>query len=366
MKAEIINFLKGTLSKVVTSGEKFLEKPRPLLLPGTIFFAVAGILEVCIYYAANVFGLPWFVELMCLVGGVIIIIIATLFLTISIPAYNFGVVERFGKRTRVLYEGLNLRLPFEEVKFISMEVISVEVKTGFTTFDKLHLTCVGSLQYRANPDVRDEENRNVFVTMSESIIKSGIVAGIEAKLGALGGVYKGEDFIQSRHAIADIINAFLRLGTLPHEEHQKNGCGVQDCKFIGQRVEAKDLIEFYNSHWDWIKKMLSETQGSSQSGIETLYGIDIRKFELSDISFEKETKEAFEKEQQVKAKKNAYLTKLAMAKITMRKLGASPQVALNSVDVALDPQVKKSVVSVEGEIGVLGGLLGKLTNEGGR
>ena len=108
---------------------------------------------------------------------------------IEIPAYHFGVVERFGKRIdTILYEGLCIKLPFiDSVELISTELVEIDVPANFTTQDKLQLTCNGSLQYRPDPLVK-RKGKCVFVEMSEEIIKSGIEDTIKAKMGALGGI----------------------------------------------------------------------------------------------------------------------------------------------------------------------------------
>lgn len=329
----------------------------------TILISMAGILEMSLYYLASLLGGGWIGYIFLLCGGVIIVVITLNFL-IKIPAYHFGVIERFGNRTgRILYEGLNYLLPFEEVKIVSQELITVEVEADFTTRDGLSLVCKGSLQYRPDPRVVDNEGRNVFVTMSENAIKIGIVDGIKSKLGSLGGIYEGNDFVENRITISQIINVALRLGRDPHEIHaagDKNKCGVEGCKFKNP-VSIKDLVEFYKKHWPLVKKTLDkeDKKPRDRSNVERRHGIDIVKFALADVDFTKETKADLEKQRRTKIVKKAYEEKISMAKLAVIELGASAQVALNSVDVTTDPQIKKSVVSVEGEAGVLGGILEK-------
>ncbi len=228
---------------------------------------------------------------------------------VQIPAYHYGVVERFGERTKkIFYEGLRVKLPYvDKVQLISMELSEIDVSVVFTTMDKLQLTCSGSLQYKPDPEVKDSADRNIFITMSEGIITSGIADAIKAKLGALGGVKKGKDFIENRHAIADIINCFFRLETPPHMDHNPQTCGVSNCKFPQcppGSIDAKDLMVFYNQHWRLVKRALdNEKNRPDRSQIEGRYGLDVVYYALSDIGFSKATQEAFEKEKQAEAKK---------------------------------------------------------------
>ena len=265
---------------------------------------------------------------------------------IEIPAYHFGVIERFGKRIdNILYEGLCTKLPFiDSVELISTELVEIDVPANFTTQDKLQLTCNGSLQYRPDPLVK-RKGKCVFVEMSEEIIKSGIEDTIKAKMGALGGVKNGEDFIKLRHAISDMLNCFFRLEEPPHKRHNPATCGIPGCKVpIGNQTNAEKLLDFYSTHWVEVKNALKNT--SSASEVEERYGIDIEYYALASIDFSKATMEAFEKQKQADAKAGAFDRKIEMAK-KAQALGASAQVALNAADISLDPSVNKKVVSVE-------------------
>ncbi len=291
---------------------------------------------------------------------------------VKIPPYHFGILERFGERTgKIFEEGLAFKIPFiDDVGLVSLELGELDVdNVKFTTSDKLQLEVQGSLQYRPDPNIVDSNGRNVFITMSEEIIRSGIEDAIESVLGGLGGVYKSEDFIGNRQALGDLLNAIFRLGAPPHLHHDVGNCtvcAVNTPKF-GEIVDAKDLIDFYNSHWQLVRGIISQErhQLTDFSPTENRYGIDVEAFFLSRVDFSKEVKEAFEKETQAKARQKAFKFKLEMAE-KAKALGASAQVALNAADVSLDPEIKKNVVSVEGEAGVLGGIIGNLSKGGGQ
>lgn len=288
---------------------------------------------------------------------------------VQIPAYHFGVLERFGRRTgRILEEGLGVKLPFiDSVELISTELVEIDVPANFTTKDKLQLTSSGSLQYRPDRKVAPD-GRCVFVEMSEEIIKSGISDTVKAKLGALGGVKVGKDFIELRHSISDMLNCFFRLERPPHKDHNKTQCGISDCKISnGDEIDAAELLEFYKTHWLIVKEALDSERNDvhTRSEVETRYGIDIEYYALASIDFSKATMEAFEKKKQAEARAGAFNKKIEMAK-KAQGLGASAQVALNAADISLDPSVEKKVVSVEGDVGVLGGIVAAMTKGGGK
>lgn len=307
--------------------------------------------------------------LLFVVGVVWLVLVAI----VKVPAYHFGILERFGRRTgRIIEEGFGVKIPFiDDVELVSLELGELDVDAKFTTSDKLQLEIKGSLQYRPDLGIVDTEGRNVFITMSEEIIRSGIEDAIASVLGGLGGVYQSDDFISNRQALADLLNAIFRLGTPPHLRHDAKNCAVcvanksQNKPQFGEVVGAKDLIDFYNSHWQLVRGIISQErhQLTDFSPTEKRYGIDVEAFFLSRVDFSEETKKAFEKQKQAEAREKAFGVKIRMAE-RVKTLGASAQVALNAADVSLDPDVKKSVVSVEGEAGILGGIISNLGKGG--
>ncbi|MFA5999590.1 MAG: SPFH domain-containing protein [Candidatus Paceibacterota bacterium] len=292
---------------------------------------------------------------------------------VIVPEPSFGVHLRFNKRTgRIIEEGLESKIPLiDKVELFSTELDKIEVNVNFTTIDKLQLTLVGSLQYRPDPRISDDpadlnrlaENRrgkNTFFAMSQEIIKSGIEDALRSLLGGLGGVYEGSKFIGNRQALGSLINSILRLSKPPHLNHNAGTCGIPGCA-MPEKIDAQDLVSFYNTHWKGVQDDIEQGKKNDTecSPIEIRYGIDIETFALANVDFSDATKEAFEKEKQAEARQKAFRFKMEMAQ-EAKKLGASAQEALNAADVSLDPKVSKQIVSVEGEAGVLGGIVSKI------
>src|SRR3989344_42978 len=244
---------------------------------------------------------------------------------VIIPGPSYGVHLRFGKRTGKIYEeGLGLKIPIiETVELFSTELDKIVVSANFTAKDKLDLTLIGSLQYRPdshisddpedlNRPARDRQGKNTFFAMSDEIIKSGIEDAVKALLGGLGGVYDGQEFIGNRQALGAMINSVLRLEKPRHLNHDSTTCGVPGCT-RPKKIDAKDLVDFYNSHWMHIKDAVDKRPETEYSPIEIRYGIDIEIFALANVDFSTATKEAFEKEKQALARKAAFRHKIAMA-----------------------------------------------------
>ena len=309
------------------------------------------------------------------------LLIAVVFIMNSIMivrAARFAVVKRFGRRIGgrrgVLLEGFHWLLPIiETAEIVSMELAELKVNATFTTKDKLQVTVNGSLQYRPDPEVTDNQGRNVFVAVTEQVIKTGIEEAISGRLGGLGGKYDGMAFVENRQALGDIINALLKLKTAPHLTHPSD-CSLAECGIKAARIPADKLIEYYNAHWEDVNKRFADLkklkkgggpprQDNEHSDIEERYGIEIETFAIGNVDFGEQTKKDFEKEQQVVARAKTFTNKMELALRVHNELGGSAQVALNAADVSLDPAIKKTVVSVEGEAGVLGALVSKFSGD---
>ena len=351
------------------------------------------------------------------IGVVAVLVVDSIVLT---KAYHYGVLERLGDRTgKIYFEGLGFKIPlFDRVKFISMAPLPINIEAFFTTgklkkpgdkeddeADKLQVDVTGSLQHAPDPFVIDDEGRNVYISMSEKIIKDGIQDKIRDLLGGLGGIYQAEDLIGNRQAFGDLIDQILKCAVPYHLRHKKGtvdkgetlkglgngGCGDENCRFEEQ-VPREELIEFYNSHWRYLKEeerrrkkekneksrasrktgamsrkevMAISKQNSNISPVEQRYGLHILTFANARVDFSKEVKAAFEQRKLAKERRKAFDVKLEMAEQAQSRIDdISGQEALNAADVSLIPEVAKgkSIVSVEGKLGVVGGLVKAVTN----
>ena len=349
-----------------------------------------------------------------LIWSLLIALVAALIVDslVITQAFHFNVHERIGKRIgKVSLEGLDFKVPLiDKVKEISMSLEPISIEVNFTTKDNVQLALTGSLQHNPDFNIVEEEGPNKganrYISISEKVIKDGIEDMISDVLGGLGGKYDAVDFIKSRQALGDIINNLLQFEIPYHLRHHRKAhdgstCGAadckvcdaapgydaaEDCKYEGcgvknfkrgeevikvcnfdERVDAEDLLDFYNSHWKYLKKsrVEEEKQKKSPSSVEKRYGIKVEVFALANVGFSKEMKDALEAQKQAEARAVAFGKKMEMTEkvIDLAKLKVIPvtmQEALNSADVSLTPTIanNKKVISVEGAAGVVGGLLG--------
>lgn len=301
---------------------------------------------------------------------------------VFINAVNYGVVWRFGGQTKgTRKEGLNLKFPIvEKIKTVSLELKTKEIKVEFTTKDNLRLTIPGSIQYRADSHVLDGDDKNVFVRVSDEAVAKGIERDIQAKLGGIGGQYGGEDFIKNRQALDSIINSILRLDNPLHLTYDFASCEKKSCSFckkqsnkkgIDKGIMADQLINFYNTHWKPVKELLDHENDpeniNNRSNLEKRYGIDIVKYSLAEISFTEETQGAQEERKQAEYRAQAGIK---IIKLAEQAKSSSPDIssqqALNWADSILNPDTPRTMISVEGDSGILGGLLGLIPKEKGK
>lgn len=295
-----------------------------------------------------------------------------------IPAVQFGVVKRFGKRTgRVLGEGLKFVVPFfDVVDLFSEKLDSDEVEVGFTTKDKVRIDVRGSTQWRADKSVGYlKEGTKVvrFIEMSADAIEQGLRDAVESLLGAIAGLHDVNDFINKRTPLEQLINASLRLEEPPHLFPEKIAerlsvpgalpVAIGDLKDADGKpfltpaqneVPPDRYLAFYAQYGKEIRALLKEEQDeqSQVSPVEERYGISIVTFALAQVTFDEKTQEAFELARQADARTEA-AGKLSLNVIelaaTLRKKNKklTQQEAINQAAATLGIATK-NVISIEG------------------
>ncbi|MDP3999095.1 MAG: SPFH domain-containing protein [bacterium] len=245
----------------------------------------------------------------------------------KIPPMYYGRVSAFGKRGRVVKEGLRFLIPFvEEVEFYSKEMQRIPLEVTATSKDKLEIILQVTVTFV--PDW------NLITAYEESTKERNgeLIDGIRAVVGEIAGVKKAEDFIQRREAIGHLINCLLRLKDLPHE-------GVS----INQRLQFYEILASEISQL--LKKETSVPDERSE--IEDKLGIDILDAHLKQIDFSPATKAALEKDRQTQAAMKATERMLGTAERIQKTLNLEGSEAANFVLVTAG-HAKKQVVAMEG------------------
>lgn len=283
-----------------------------------------------------------------------------------VPANHFGVIQSWipFRNLRVMKEGLNFKFPFiDKVKFISLEMGEDSFVISFNLKDRFPLVCGAALQWAPDPDIVDAEGRNVFYTLSEKVICSGIEKAVQATLGEICGTIKDFDkLITERSALRDWVNCKMRLEKLPHQNHDPKTCGVPNCKMkMGSQITTKDLLRYYKTHQDMVGKALKgeKDRPAERSEFEKRYGIDIVAFVTYEIVPSPEANKAFEREQESAANERANENDVKMVE-SLVGTGVEPIAALNHVRMMKHPDMAKGVrvFSLEGLHGSLANIFG--------
>lgn len=271
---------------------------------------------------------------------------------IIVPKMHLGAVYFLGWYTGLTYtEGLKPIIPFlTEVRAYPAKPqrldIKVEVETDEGDGSSLNITIDGNTEFYADKSLMWR-----YRMETDDTIKNGIVSAIKQELNVIAGKIKGFDFISFKEEIALIINCMLRLRDLPHR------CATgPDFNEAEDYIQAENRLAFYKKHRPKIIWLLNHEaeRRNERSAIEERYGIDIRIFNLSDISFTQEMKKAFEKKREAEATmKGAEILAKRQEEIARKwqesELGLSPEAASNKADVVTGKAVKQ-IMAFEGPI----------------
>jgi len=268
--------------------------------------------------------------------GIIAVLIAITFPSIIIiPTVNYGLVLRFSRRTgRVLKEGLRFIIPFiEKVQLFEYKQERTPIDETFLAHDQFEVRVKGSILWQP-----DRRLLKTFIQRSEDSIRGGMGETVQSILGIVAGQKGGSDFIREREAIDLLINAVLRLETPPHINKAPG-----------------EWLAYYNDNRDGVREALEvKTNGKKKknmedeplksereiSDIERLFGIEIHRFALADVSFGEATTKALEQKKQNEARADAAQSKLRLIDEYIYK-GVTPQQAIVASEVSLGESEKR-------------------------
>ncbi len=258
-----------------------------------------------------------------------------------IPPMQYGIVNTFGRRGRVVGEGLTLLIPFaQKVDIFSTELQLVDIPVKAKSNDMSGIIINGLVQYALDPkliSIYEETSRN---------IAKALIAAVENEIGAVAGTKKLEDFVKEREAMVLLINCLLRLKDLPHENPK-----TVDEQSDGKATPVPQRLAFYRKHANRIKQFLAEESQKTEerSKIETAYGIDIRVFDVKDISFTPETEKILEKTRQAKALSKAAEI-LRTSNKQFQELGLNAQQSEDAAEIALGLTTDNRKFSLQGSL----------------
>jgi regulator of protease activity HflC (stomatin/prohibitin superfamily) len=255
---------------------------------------------------------------------------------VTVPPVQKGIVLRFGQRTgEIMDEGLGVKWPFiETVELAALGLKRAELEIKFPSKGNKEWLVVEAV-FTYHPDLTIGSNgRSVYVEVAEKDLRDTVADKISSKIAGLSQFYSSEYLLRSRPAIADYIRCWLRLKNMPHEHS----------------MHAKDVLKYYADERVAVKTALDNErkQPDEHSEIEMCFGIDVEDFILSELDFTAETIAAREEQVHTEMKARALDVRFKKIRDLLALPGATFQEAVDEVDIALDPRIKRQIISVEG------------------
>lgn len=266
-----------------------------------------------------------------------------------VPPVHYGIVIRLGRRTgKILPEGLHFVMPLIDlVKIYEYKLDTKIIKLSFFSKDNLEIIIQALVQWRPDRRVKTNEGQNKFIENKEETIISGLGEAIKSVIGDIIGQVTALTFVNKKKAVEQYIDCLLRLPTPPHSNPRIINPALKLKKFL----KATSRLNFYEKYSNQINDLLAReaSEIDRRSEIENRYGIDIIAFDMGEVDFSIGTRKVLElkkqTEEKLKADELEEAKKVEMAK-ELKKLGLSPQAAVDSAEVTLD-QAKKEVRSFQ-------------------
>lgn len=169
----------------------------------------------------------------------------------GIPFGHFGVELSFGagRTTNVITdEGPSFHWPWVQVMLVSQEVVSATDTLKFRSAYGIPVRVRYTVQFRACPDIRDNEDRNVFIVKALDDpnldnIKRYIRQHLDIQFGWACRRASAEDLLRSERALELFGRCLLKLPEPPNEDPAFRG---------DHSLDDSELIRFYISNRDKI------------------------------------------------------------------------------------------------------------------
>lgn len=138
----------------------------------------------------------------------IVIVLAIIFSgLVTVQQNTIAIVTMFGKYRRVLYAGLNFKIPFFEQIFkrVSLQNRSVELEFQAVTIDQANVYFKSMLLYSVL-DSNEETVKNVaFKFISERDLMQALIRTVEGSIRAFVASKKQAEILSSRKEIVDFV-----------------------------------------------------------------------------------------------------------------------------------------------------------------
>ena len=181
------------------------------------------------------------------IAGFIILVIILSGL-VTVPQGNMAVITMFGKYRRVLFPGLNFKIPFLEVVFkkISIQNRSVELEFQAVTIDQANVYFKSMLLYSVFN--QDEENiKNVaFKFISDRDFMQALIRTIEGSIRAFVATKKQAEILILRGEIVEYVKQQIDHTLLTWGYHLQD-LQINDITFDQAIIESMSRVVASNN-----------------------------------------------------------------------------------------------------------------------
>lgn len=277
----------------------------------------------------------------------------------KVPKNHYAVPTIFGKRKSFNFkEGLHIwpPSPIGGTQHISLAPRLIEVDVIFQLKDELEMTTSVAMPYTPDPKLKDPDTKvNKFSSIAENeeaILKKNAQTFLKEKFGIIAGRVNSQTFLDNLATVGAILNAMMRLKNLPHLNHDKTTCGVNDCT-MEKMVPSNKILSFYKTHWQIVKAFIDKEKShpEERSTFEEDWGIDIGRITFSQPRYSVETQKARESVRQAEKRTGAVTEVIGLVAKAETDAHLEPPDAQALVEKVMDPQASKAYLTIQGKGG---------------
>ncbi|MBP9098857.1 MAG: SPFH domain-containing protein [Ferruginibacter sp.] len=179
---------------------------------------------------------------------IILIIVALLGCFVTINQGLIGVVTMFGKYRRIMYPGLNFKIPFLEqiYKKVSIQNRSVELEFQAVTIDQANVYFKSMLLYSVQNETAETIQKVAFKFISDKDLMQALVRTIEGNIRAFVATRKQSEILGLRRDIVEFVKEHVDSSLEEWGYHLKD-LQINDITFDQAIIESMSKVVASNN-----------------------------------------------------------------------------------------------------------------------
>ena len=179
---------------------------------------------------------------------VTLVIVALLGCFVTINQGLIGVVTMFGKYRRIMYPGLNFKIPFLEqiYKKVSIQNRSVELEFQAVTIDQANVYFKSMLLYSVQNETAETIQKVAFKFISDKDLMQALVRTIEGNIRAFVATRKQSEILGLRRDIVEFVKEHVDSSLEEWGYHLKD-LQINDITFDQAIIESMSKVVASNN-----------------------------------------------------------------------------------------------------------------------